>query len=291
MIKDITTMQRALGYLKTLPRRFNPAQAISYAPPLDASEVVKIASEVLRIHLSQDNHGRYFLKCPGSSSHSGGKSARRDCEFVPHGAPTLRCFHTSCSNILDDLNRSIRSACGKARVANYSSIQSVVNKAAAALVVGFDLPATQAASMLNDWGVKCEPNPTPGEINQAINQASKLKLKRSDEVGCLLKTAGEVSYTPAQHNPQSPQSFKLSDVSDSVVTGIVRGLGCEQAVYPYDLKELTAEIERLAEDFEYDHGYKPTHALIGKKYQSSIPPTIHNMKTIESDTMEHSVVG
>jgi len=54
---------------------------------------------------------RGFLKCPGESNHNG-KTSKRDCRIIVSGAPTIFCFHTSCSDSVESANMHLRKAIG-----------------------------------------------------------------------------------------------------------------------------------------------------------------------------------
>lgn len=54
---------------------------------------------------------RGFLKCPGESNHNG-KTSKRDCRIIISGAPTIFCFHTSCSGSVESANEQLRKAIG-----------------------------------------------------------------------------------------------------------------------------------------------------------------------------------
>ncbi len=54
-----------------------------------------------------------FCQCPGLDLHTA-KNGDRDCKVMLDGAPTITCFHTSCSGVVADANRRLRSAIGKA---------------------------------------------------------------------------------------------------------------------------------------------------------------------------------
>ena len=54
-----------------------------------------------------------FAPCPGRHLHNGA-SGRRDFQVMLEGAPTGRCFHTSCSAAIDEFNAKLRSLIGKA---------------------------------------------------------------------------------------------------------------------------------------------------------------------------------
>ncbi|MES2438622.1 MAG: hypothetical protein V4584_06135 [Verrucomicrobiota bacterium] len=54
-----------------------------------------------------------FAPCPGRHLHNGA-SGRRDFQVMLEGAPTARCFHTSCGAVVDEFNGKLRSMIGKA---------------------------------------------------------------------------------------------------------------------------------------------------------------------------------
>jgi hypothetical protein len=57
-----------------------------------------------------------FAKCPGRHLHNGA-SGRRDFQVMLEGAPTGRCFHSSCAGVIDEWNAKLRSMIGKAEAA------------------------------------------------------------------------------------------------------------------------------------------------------------------------------
>ena len=54
-----------------------------------------------------------YAPCPGESSHNG-KSGARDFQVMLDKAPTGRCFHSSCSAVVEAFNAELRSRIGKA---------------------------------------------------------------------------------------------------------------------------------------------------------------------------------
>lgn len=50
-----------------------------------------------------------FIKCPGEHLHTC-KGAKRDCRVTLDGAPTISCFHSSCSGVLEEANYKMRRA-------------------------------------------------------------------------------------------------------------------------------------------------------------------------------------
>ena len=74
-----------------------------------------IAAELLGE--APDENG--FAACPGRHLHNGA-SGRRDFQVMLEGAPTGRCFHTSCLAIVDEFNAKLRSRIGKAEASGSS---------------------------------------------------------------------------------------------------------------------------------------------------------------------------
>lgn len=58
---------------------------------------------------------RGYCTCPGLACH-GAKAGKRDCQVRLDGVPTIKCFHSSCSGLVAEANRALRSAIGKAEV-------------------------------------------------------------------------------------------------------------------------------------------------------------------------------
>lgn len=74
-----------------------------------------IAAELLGE--APDENG--FAPCPGRHLHNG-STGRRDFQVLLEGAPTGRCFHTSCAAIVDDFNAKLRSMIGKSEASGAS---------------------------------------------------------------------------------------------------------------------------------------------------------------------------
>lgn len=201
----------AKRYLRTISKVPMGQGVVEYAPPLDRSEVLDIASGIINVSLTSDRSGRYYLPCPGLSMHSGGKSARKDCEFMPDGAPTLRCFHESCGAVLDELNRSVRSACGKAKVRKFTDSTARATQAAQALTIGFDMPEADARVILNEWAATCTPPINSGDIVSGLKSAKEAYNRSPESVGCMLD-GGSMPAAPS--SPRPPRSEKVSVMSE-----------------------------------------------------------------------------
>ena len=68
-----------------------------------------IAEELLGCSLENGE----FAPCPGRDLHSN-RGGRRDFRVVLTGAPTGYCFHDSCTDAVENVNRELRQRIGKA---------------------------------------------------------------------------------------------------------------------------------------------------------------------------------
>jgi hypothetical protein len=57
-----------------------------------------------------------YCRCPGMDLHSN-PNGQRDCRVIVSGAPTVYCLHSSCGGAVEEANRRLRSAIGKAECA------------------------------------------------------------------------------------------------------------------------------------------------------------------------------
>jgi len=282
---------RARKYLKTISDVPMGRGALEYAPPLSTDEVLNVASEILQLSLTPDRDGRYYLPCPGKEMHSGGKSARRDCEFMPDGAPTLRCFHESCSSALDELNRVIRSACGKAKVKRFTDSTARATKAAEALLIGFDMSDAEVSKLLSEWARSCTPQISPADLSAALKSAKRSYARDPRAAGCLLRG----KKMPASvASPRPPQGEKLSVVSCAASKSkpvVGQGVGVEEPIYIGALGELAREIRNQVEIFKEDYGYQPDRILIGTSYLGNLPSRLCGIPTERWNRSEHTVYG
>jgi len=93
-----------------LPEEKNQSLPVFSAPIGESRSA--IAERLLgRIEWKDEATG--FCKCPGEHLHSTGNGAR-DCMVLITGAPTIKCFHDSCSGIVAGVNHELRSLIGKA---------------------------------------------------------------------------------------------------------------------------------------------------------------------------------
>lgn len=69
-----------------------------------------IAQEVLG-QIDWITSDRGFIKCPGEQFHNG-KTGKKDCRVIISDAPTIFCFHASCSGEVEASNKLLRKAIG-----------------------------------------------------------------------------------------------------------------------------------------------------------------------------------
>jgi len=84
---------------------------IQAAPLNHHSNRAEIAERLLGSIQWTDEGG--FCKCPGEHLHTTANGAK-DCKVMLDGVPTVKCFHNSCSGIVDGVNHELRSRIGKA---------------------------------------------------------------------------------------------------------------------------------------------------------------------------------
>jgi len=84
-------------------------------------------SQLTIIEWSSDTQA--YIECPGKQHHTGA-NAKRDCRLELDGAPTITCFHSSCSDEVAVANKKIRSIIGKAekKGAGYKFESSVTSQ-------------------------------------------------------------------------------------------------------------------------------------------------------------------
>ena len=81
-------------------------------PTANRSNLQQIAASILS-SIEWHDGVTGFCKCPGESLHTH-PTHRRDCRVKLDGAPTISCFHTSCSAEVESANHLLRSLVGKA---------------------------------------------------------------------------------------------------------------------------------------------------------------------------------
>ena len=285
-------VESAKRYLKSIPQIPMGSGVATYAPPLETHEVIKIAAEILQSDLSLDRNGRYYLPCPGISMHSGGKGGRRDCEFMPQGAPTLRCFHESCEAVLKEVNFTIRSTCGKAKVQKFTDARSRATRAAEGLLIGFDMSDAEARPLLDEWARSCSPQISPADLSAAITSAKRSYARAApDAVGCAL-SGGTV---PARlTSPHPPQERELSVVSAPVSTAKAKpagGVGVQEPIYIGRLGALAKAARAMIDAYENEYGIRPHTILVGSDYDGEVPARLAGIKAERWSQRENSVIG
>lgn len=267
--------ERAKRFLASFSKHGSKRRAKSFRK-LGEMEQCSIAGGVIGEMLKPDNSGHYYLQCPGIQFH-GNKSGRRDCRFTPGdngssprtAAPSLKCLHQSCGAIIDEMNRKIRSECGKASVEYMTDHGSALNNAAAALIIGFDLPELKALDLLSAWNKTCTPTRTPLEVQRSIATAMDARAKAPAEVGYLLKRA----RLDRTSSPSTPPTFSAESYESAAELG-------ERAAI--DVPELPTEpiylgargrIARIVKDkiqAMSDDGYTPSVVMLGPDQPANI---------------------
>jgi hypothetical protein len=281
----------AARYLRTISTVPMGRGMVEYAPPLARAEVLDIASGIVNVSLTSDQMGRYYLQCPGISMHSGGKGARRDCEFMPDGAPTLRCFHESCGAALDELNRSIRSACGKAKVRKFTDSTARATQAAKALLIGFDMAEADARVILNEWGSGCTPPISSGDILSGLKSAQVAYNRSPESVGCMLDGGSMPSAPSSPRPPRGDQVSVMSGVAAMSKPAASQGVRREEPIYIGAIGALAKAARQIAADYEDNHGRRAITFLVGTAHVGAFPARLAGMPAERHDHQEHSVIG
>lgn len=226
------------------------------------------------INLGRDGH-YYLSNCPGAQFHNG-KNARKDCRFMPGGhgsaangvsAPSLKCMHQSCGTVIEEMNRSIRSAIGKASVEYITDHGSTLNNAAAALIIGFDLEPELAHKLLFDWGKTCTPAHTAIACGKAIAGAQDAYKKHPDEVGYLLKSVRPASKATggAAPSPSPSQGIDASYQYAAELGEVSETSPAETAppIYIGERGRIAREARAIVQAYKDDHGVDPDAILLG----------------------------
>lgn len=275
--------ERAKRFLASFSKHGGTRRAASYRK-LGELEQCKIAGDVLGETLKPDSSGRYYFQCPGIQFHTN-KSGRRDCRFTPGdgfnkrtSAPTVHCLHESCGSVIAEINHRIRSECGKASVEYITDHGTTLRNAAAALVIGFDLPPEKTRVLLSEWNRTCTPSATQLELGEAIAHAQKHYSKQPDEVGYLLKTAKAVSTGESRLVPAAPTTPQVIESSFASAANLGKAEQCEtplsaQPIYVGKRGRLAREVRRLIHVWSED-GHTPAVVLLGPDEISNAPPTL-----------------
>lgn len=99
---------------------------------------------------------RGYMKCPGEVYHTG-RTLKKDCRIITSGAPTIYCFHSSCSGMIEEANLKLRKACtGKEfekKILTAEEVQAIREKQREKRI-GFDLEMFSGVSketIFNKW--------------------------------------------------------------------------------------------------------------------------------------------
>ena len=88
-----------------------------FSPRVLPPDEIKLIAESMIGPISWESSGFGICSCPGRELHSSA-TRKRDSMFFIDGAPTLYCHHNSCSTAVEQANRRVRSAIGKAKTAS-----------------------------------------------------------------------------------------------------------------------------------------------------------------------------
>ena len=118
--------------LEPLPEPEKPKPAFNSGGEVNLSERQRIAAELLGdIEWTSAMSG--LVQCPGKHLHTTGNS-NRDCKVDLDGAPTVHCFHNSCSGIIAGVSHELRSRIGKAEFVPAPEDETITRLAALPLV-------------------------------------------------------------------------------------------------------------------------------------------------------------
>ena len=268
-IKRVPIPERAKRYLESISKYGDSRKAKSYRK-LGEAEQVKIASEVTGESITLARDGHYYLTCPGVQFHTN-KNGRKDTRFMPGGrgtapngisAPSLQCVHQSCANIVEEFNRRIRSAIGKASVEYVTDHGSQLKNAAAALIIGFDMDSVEAHKILCAWGKTCTPVHSVIACGDAISAAQAAYKKHTDEVGYLLKPAKSRRPGTAPTNPQRDKKQSFASAHD-IGCSPGGGQATTEPVYIGVRGRIAKQVRAQIEAYKDDYGIAPTTVLLG----------------------------
>jgi hypothetical protein len=260
--------ERAKRFLASYSKSGGQRRAKSFKK-LGEMDQCRIVEQVLGEALKPANDGIYYLTCPGVSFHSN-KSGRKDCRFTPGdgghnprtAAPALHCVHQSCGTVIEEMNRLIRSEIGKASVEYLTDHGSVLNNAAAALIIGFDLDDMTAHKLLVAWGKTCTPIHTAAACGSAISAALAAYKKKPDEVGYLLNRARPRSRAAAT-SPTTPSIKRRTSFASVPSNSLVDADPVGQPIYLGVKGKVAKQARAVIDAYRDDYGEEPTVLLLG----------------------------
>jgi hypothetical protein len=260
--------ERAKRFLAAFAKHGGKSPAKAFRK-LGEVEQCSIVSTLLGEALTPDRNGHYYCTCPGKGMHTG-KNARRDCRFTPGdnghdprtAAPSLHCLHQSCGSVVEEFNRRIRSECGKASVERITDHGCILNNAAAALRIGFDMDEKKATKVLSVWNQTRTPPETDKRIAAAIAAASAARDKKPDEIGYLLRKTASKGNPSLTHPPTAGPSFESAcdlGSTDSVETNADN---VPARIFIGERGRLAKQVRDLIEIHAEEYG-QPTAVLLG----------------------------
>lgn len=281
--------KRAKRYLESYSTYGGKRRAKSFRK-LGEMEQCQIVESILGESLKPAADGVYYLTCPGVSFHSC-KSGRKDCRFTPGdgsnnartAAPSLNCVHQSCGTVIAEMNRKIRSECGKASVEYMTDHGSTLNNAAAALIIGFDLPDHIAQKLLVEWGKTCTPTHSPLDCGRAVGVALAAYNKSPDEVGYLLRSSKSAATSGgAATSPSSPPIIKKTSFASGGASPALSATA-SAPIYIGAKGKVAQRARAMITAYQEDHGIDPTVLLLGPD-QPEVGPKLCGLKV---DRMNH----
>lgn len=260
--------ERAKRFLASYSKHGGTRRAKSFKK-LGEMEQCRIVEQFLGEPLKAARDGVYYLTCPGVSFHSN-KSGRRDCRFTPGdgghnprtAAPALHCVHQSCGTVIEEMNRKIRSEIGKASVEYLTDHGSVLNNAAAALIIGFDMNELKAHKILVAWGKTCTPIHTSAACGSAISAALAAYKKKPDEVGYLLNSARSGGRASAA-SPTTPSIIRRTSFASAPSQPQADSEPFGQPIYLGVKGKVAKQAWAVIEAYRDDYGEEPTVLLLG----------------------------
>ena len=126
--------------IPAVPAKGERPPARADPPRVSMTDRRRIAEDSLgAVDWTDDSTG--LCECPGKASHTT-QDGKRDCRVQLEGAPTVHCFHSSCSSEVAGANRELRSRIAKAEMPapsarpgrspppdNVNALQSTINDA------------------------------------------------------------------------------------------------------------------------------------------------------------------
>jgi hypothetical protein len=225
------------------PKPAPVAAVVSSAPEIEIRR--RITTEMLGA-IDWQSETRGFCICPGRHLHTTGNN-ERDCEIHLDGAPTIHCFHNSCSAIRAGVNHELRSRVGNNEHISRARTSSVRSEYLGAGLqqsewrepksLPADLPAVPPFDFaclpdtLRVWiediadRMQCPPDfPAVGAmiaLGSLVGRKIGIRPKRHDDWlvipnlwGCIVGRPG-LMKTPALEQPLLPMRRLVNEALDS----------------------------------------------------------------------------